>query len=143
VTSESNRYVVPLSQVQETINLKSQTVFPDKLGIGSCFELRGTVMPLILIEDAMGERRSSEQITGRTALIVNVEDRPIALVVADVLRAQQIVIKPFTNGIIAQKGWVGTCVLGDGLPTLILSPIDLLSGRITHSLKEANLGGAA
>ena len=144
VTSESNRYVVPLSQVQETINLKSQKVFSEKLGVGSCFELRGTVVPLFILEEALCERKAPSQSVTGTALIVNVEDRPIALVVSDIVRAQQIVIKPFTNGIIPQKGWVGTCVLGDGLPTLILSPVDLLSGRVTHSLKEAApLGGAA
>lgn len=144
VTSETNRYVVPLSQVQETINLKSQRVFSEKLGVGSCFELRGTVVPLFFLEEALCERKTPSQSVTGTALIVNVEDRPIALVVSDIVRAQQIVIKPFTNGIIPQKGWVGTCVLGDGLPTLILSPVDLLSGRVTHSLKEAApLGGAA
>ena len=143
VTSESSRFVVPLSQVQETINLKSQKVFSEKLGVGWCFELRGTVVPLFFLEEALGDRKTPVKEAKGTALIVSVEDRPIALVVSDILRAQQIVIKPFTNGIIAQKGWVGTCVLGDGLPTLILSPVDLLSGRVTHSLREAALGGVA
>ncbi len=137
VTSDANRYVIPISQIQETVNLKSQKVFCDQPGVGWCFELRGAVVPLFFLEEALGDKKAKGKPDG-TALIVTVDDRPIALGVHDILRAQQIVIKPFANGITPQRGWVGTCVLGDGLPTLILSPIDLLSGRITHSLKEVN-----
>lgn len=131
VTSEMHRYVVPISQVQETINLKTQKVYPDKLGIGSCFELRGTVVPLFHLDEALDARKKSTKLDG-TALIIDVEDRPMGLVVNDILRSQQIVIKPFSNGIAPQKGWIGNCVLGDGQPTLILSPIELLNGRISY-----------
>jgi chemotaxis protein histidine kinase CheA len=44
-----------------------------------------------------------------------------------------VVIKPLGNGILSQKGWVGTCVLGDGLPSLILNPTDLLESTISES----------
>ena len=143
VTSENNRYVVPLNQVQETINLKSQKVHSAKLGVGSCFELRGKVVPLFVFDEVIEARKSLKPITEGTALIINVEDHPIALVVTDIVRAQQIVIKPFSNGLAAQKGWVGTCVLGDGLPTLIINPVDLLSGKISQSMGEHKIGSAA
>ncbi|MES2803615.1 MAG: chemotaxis protein CheA [Bdellovibrionota bacterium] len=140
VTSETNRYVIPLSQVQETINLKSQKVFAGKLGIGPCFKLRGKVVPLFSLEESLGSRGQLK--SDGTALIVNVDERPVGLVVNDILRAQQIVIKPFSNGITPQKGWIGSCVLGDGLPTLIVSPVDLLQGRVTDGLGEFATGDA-
>lgn len=141
VASEINRYVIPLSQVQETINLKSQQIFTGKLGIGSCFKLRGAVVPLFSLEESLGSK--SPLNAEGTALIVNVDERLMAVVVNDILRAQQIVIKPFNNGITPQKGWIGSCVLGDGLPTLIVSPVDLLQGRVTDGLGEFALGGVA
>jgi two-component system chemotaxis sensor kinase CheA len=141
VTSASHRYVVPLSQVQETINLKSQKVFGDKLGIGACFELRGEVVQLIDLDEALGNKSAKLKLDG-TALIINCEDRHVALLVHDVVRAQQIVIKPFGNGIHAQRGWIGSCVLGDGLPTLIVSPVDLLVGRVAQSMGEEMRGAA-
>jgi two-component system chemotaxis sensor kinase CheA len=142
VTSENNRYVIPLSQVQQTINLNAQKVF-DKVGSGSCFELRGTVVPLLSIDEVLGSSHHKIHANG-TVLIVNVRDRAMGLVVHDIVRAQQIVIKPLSNGIAAQKGWIGSCVLGDGLPTLILNPVDLLSGRVTFGHHESsNVGGAA
>jgi two-component system chemotaxis sensor kinase CheA len=138
VLSEKNRYVIPLSQVQETINLKTQKVFKDKTGIGSCFNLRGAVVPLFDFEGVLNSKNSSIQAED-TALIVNVNDQLLALVVKDILRAQQIVIKPFGNGIKSQKGWIGSCVLGDGLPTLIVSPVDLLSGKVRSESREGKI----
>ncbi|MGE4133259.1 MAG: chemotaxis protein CheA [Bdellovibrionales bacterium] len=128
VTSSAQRYVVPLSQVQETINLQNHQVQKDKLGIGACLDLRGAVVPLVRIDDALGEKSVNEDF--QTGLIVKVGQRPIALLVREVVRSQQIVIKPLSNGIRAQKGWIGSCILGDGLPTLILSPTDLLEKRL-------------
>lgn len=141
VLSESNRYVIPLNQVQETVNLKSQNIFQDKTGIGFCFELRGTVVPIMGLEEALGDKKKVSDFKG-TALIVSLNEKLIALAVKDILRSQQIVIKPLSNGIPPQNGWVGTCVLGDGLPTLILNPIELLRGKINFSFKEAHQGRA-
>lgn len=141
VQSEKNRFVVPLSQVRETINLKTQKVFTSKLGIGSCFELRQDVVPLIELEDAICGKRgqSSKELNEGTALMINVKEQIIGLVVQDILRAQQIVIKPLGNGIANQQGWIGSCVLGDGLPALILSPVDLLSGKIRQNILSKDL----
>lgn len=134
VCSATHRYVIPLSQVQETINLKSQRIHADKVGVGTCFDLRGAVVPLVNIDEAVGSRKEPIN-SDDTGLIINIRQQPVALVVKDILRSQQIVIKPLGNGVKAQKGWIGSCILGDGLPTLILSPTDLLEDRIT--------GGAA
>lgn len=141
VQSEKNRFVVPLSQVRETINLKTQKVFTSKLGIGSCFELRQDVVPLIELEDAICGKRgqSTKELSEGTALMINVKEQIIGLVVQDILRAQQIVIKPLGNGIANQQGWIGSCVLGDGLPALILSPVDLLSGKIRQNILSKDL----
>ena len=143
VLSENQRYVVPLNQVQETLNLKTQKLFTDKTGIGSCIDLRGSVVPLVHIDDALGIKKNAKFNENDTALIVNVQDRQMALVIKDIVRAQQIVVKPFSNGIISQRGWVGSCVLGDGMPTLIISPTDILKGKIKENNIENNLRGAA
>jgi two-component system chemotaxis sensor kinase CheA len=137
VTSKVNRYVIPLNQVQETINLKTQKLHADKLGIGTCFELRGSVVPLFNIEDVLSSKKT-EISSESTCLIINVADRPIGLLVTDIIRSQQIVIKPIGNGVYAQKGWIGSCVLGDGLPTLIVSPVDILNGKVVQQVAEVN-----
>lgn len=141
-TASLGRFVIPLSQVQETLNLKSLPVSSGQLGIGSCLQLRGVVVPLFTLDECLGSKAQVSKSEG-TALIVNVNDRPVGIIVQEILRGQQIVIKPLGNGVAAQKGWVGSCVLGDGLPTLIVSPQDMLHGKINYELSEEQWGGAA
>lgn len=144
VLGENNRYVVPLSQVQETVNLRSQKVHHGQAGIGTCFELRGRVVPIVGLEEALGDRHAAEKYQG-SALIVSTNDKLIALAVKDIVRSQQIVIKPLNNGIPPQSGWIGTCVLGDGLPTLIVNPIEVLRGKINFNFIDStnNVQGRA
>jgi two-component system, chemotaxis family, sensor kinase CheA len=139
VLTPKSRFVIPLSQVQETVSLKTQKLFFNKIGIGSCIELRGAIVPLFNLEDALSNQQSNVDIDS-TCLIINVEGRPVGLLVKEILRSQQIVIKPIGSGIQNQKGWVGSCVLGDGLPTLIVSPVDILDKKIIQISATNNQG---
>lgn len=148
VAAHSGRYVVPLSQVRETINLGSRKVHADKTGIGKCFELRGEIVPIISLDAALGlkNRKKGEAASNQeddTVLIVNVRDKLMGMAVSDIVKAQQIVVKPLGNGIRQQRGWVGCCVLGDGLPTLIVSPIDLLDGKIKVATVDTEIRRSA
>ncbi|MBX7231371.1 MAG: chemotaxis protein CheA [Bdellovibrionales bacterium] len=141
VTTEKNRYVIPLSQVHETINLKSQQIFSEQVGIGSCFKLRGNVIPLFSLESTLGNKDTIN--SSGTALVVKSDEQFMAVSVDEIQRSQQIVIKPFGNGIKPQKGWIGSCVLGDGRPALIVNPAELLSGKINPLNKNNNPGVVA
>jgi two-component system chemotaxis sensor kinase CheA len=141
VKSATGRFVVPISQVEETVNLKGQQIVADRTGMLPCFDLRGQLVPLIDLDAAIENRPSktiSNQDQSTTALIINVEGRPAGLRVEEILRTQQIVIKPLSREFSHQKGWIGSCVLGDGLPTLILNPAELLSGRLRFELETSN-----
>ncbi len=141
VANSLYRYVFPLAQVKEAVNLKNQNTFVDKPGLNWCLELRGVVVPLFSLDDVLNIKSKSIQNEG-TAIVISVDDQLIAIVVQEIVRVQQIVIKPFGNGIASKQGWLGTCILGDGQPTLILSPIDLLKNKITRSQKETFMPGA-
>lgn len=143
VRAGEQRYSVPLNAVQESVNLRSQKVFESKLGIGPCFELRGVVVPLYFLSEVIGGGKPSTSIEQTIALIINVDGQLLALAVDDILKAQQVVIKPFGHGLLPQKGWVGTCILGDGLPTLILSPSELLKGRVSQTKVTNEMRGVA
>lgn len=138
VTTTKNRYVLPLNQVQETINLNISKLHKNKLGIGDCLELRGVVIPIFNLDELLNGKKTKDSAPG-IGLIVNVDSQLIAIEVVDIIRAQQIVIKPFNNGLIPHKGWVGTCILGDGLPSIIFNPIELLEGLVTHKTTENKL----
>jgi len=130
-----SKFVLPLGQIQETLNLKTLNVHSSKAGVGRCFELRGQVVPLYSLSELMNYKTPEDDES--IALLINIHERWVALAVSDVLRSQQIVIKPLGNGIAVQKGWIGSCVLGDGVPTLILSPVDLLEGKVQYAYAES------
>jgi two-component system chemotaxis sensor kinase CheA len=133
VKTSGGRFVVPLNQVQETINLADLHIHSNKLGMGDCIEMRSSVVPLLSLDSILGSNKEKTQNANQgIALVFEVNSQLIAVSVQEVVRSQQVVIKPLGNGIKGQKGWVGTCVLGDGLPTLILSPNDLLENRIVQ-----------
>lgn len=149
VLSGTSRYVVPLGQVQETVNLRSFKTYEARKGMIPCFDLRGRIVPLFGLEEALSGRvstvsHSQDAVTSEdTALIVLVDERPVGIRVKDIVRAQQIVIKPLAGGLSNQKGWIGSCVLGDGMPTIIVSPSELLTGKIRFELDGRLAGGAA
>lgn len=143
VSSGGSRFVIPLSQVLESVNLKNFSLFEDQKGVMPSFELRGQIVPLVHLDEALGMRRLTSAATQTTALIVLLDGRQVGIRVSEIVRSQQIVIKPLSGDLGCQKGWIGSCVLGDGLPTLIVNPSDLLSGRIRFGLDGKLIGGAA
>ena len=138
IKSGKSRYAIPLNQIHETINLKGIKVNRRMVGIGACFELRGHIVPLITLESLLGAQELPFE-DQTTALIFSTSDQLVAVQISEVIQSQQIVIKPLGNGVKSQKGWIGSCVLGDGLPTLILSPNDMLEGRISSVLDSSQL----
>lgn len=143
VSSGGSRFVIPLSQVLESVNLKNFSLFEDQKGVMPSFDLRGQIVPLVHLDEALGMRRLPSAATQTTALIVLLDGRQVGIRVSEIVRSQQIVIKPLSGDLGCQKGWIGSCVLGDGLPTLIVNPSDLLSGRIRFGLDGKLIGGAA
>jgi two-component system chemotaxis sensor kinase CheA len=95
--------------------------------------MRSKIVPLVSLDSLLDSKRVGEVPSKGIALVFEVDNQPVAVAVREVLRSQQVVIKPLGNGILSQKGWVGTCVLGDGLPSLILNPTDLLESTISES----------
>lgn len=157
VRTSTGRYVIPLSQVDETVNLNAVKVFDDKKGLIPCFDLRGQIVPLVDLDAAIGANigilakdSSKDSNVESAALIAKLDGRAVGIRVSEIMRSQQIVIKPLTKEFSHKRGWVGTCVLGDGLPTLILNPSEILHGKIKFGLDgnlaestRAKLGEAA
>ena len=133
MTTNRGRFVIPLSQVQETVNLNSLKITSKMIGIGECIELRGDVLPLYRLEKLLEPNREASVEADSTALIFKVQEQMVAVSIKELISSQQVVIKPLGNGVAAQVGWVGSCVLGDGLPTLIVNPVDMLTGKITNA----------
>ena len=85
------------------------------------FNLRGTVLPLVRLTDAVGwESRRSQKTDDEYVVVVRAGETQIGLVVDSVIEPQEIVVKPLGNFIGDVRGVAGASILGDGGVALIL-----------------------
>ncbi|MCX6126256.1 MAG: chemotaxis protein CheA, partial [Proteobacteria bacterium] len=92
-----SRYVIPLNQVQETVNLGAVKHYPNKLGIGDCIEIRGQCVPLYRLTSLIDPSKPSDKGIDSTALLFLVGNTLAAVSIRDLLHSQQVVIKPLAN----------------------------------------------
>lgn len=131
VTYSNNKFVIPLSQVYETLNPKENMV-QHSHDLGNVLMLRGENMPLIRLGDFF-DIKSSQPLTQMIAMVIRTGKDPFALVVDDILGQFQVVTKPLGSELSDTKGVSGTTILGDGKPALIIECNDLLKRKIKNN----------
>lgn len=136
VTYNTEKYVVPLSHVHETLKPKPNQIYKEK-NMGSVLLLKGENVPMYYLGDFFNEKRHQEEVN-MIAFVFRTNNKPFAVLVDDILELQQIVVKKLSAGIQGMKGVGGTTILGDGKPSLILEPNDLLLRKISRSERTIN-----
>lgn len=113
------KYVIPKTQVFETLKPKKENV-SYITGVGEVLDLRGTPIPLRrlsrLLQRPIKESPAHEQI----AIVIQVDSNQVAILVDDILRQQQVVIKQLGKEVLSQSSFVGSSILGDGMPAIIV-----------------------
>jgi two-component system chemotaxis sensor kinase CheA len=132
IESGNNTFVIPKSQVQQVTRLNEHSVTANS-GRVPYLTLRDEVLPLFNLDQDIGSGKELDQ---KIALIVKHGDAQFAVVITDVIRLQQVVVKPATNDMNGKSGIMGTTILGNGQPSLI---IDLLSLYMKRVRKESSL----
>ncbi|MBC7429915.1 MAG: chemotaxis protein CheW, partial [Bacteriovorax sp.] len=122
-------YIIPLGQVYESLSPTADLVHHVN-GVGDCLKIRGEVIPLFKISKALQRTMKEKPMHEQIAIIVNTEDRSFAVLVDDILHQQQVVIKKLGDEIKNQKGFMGSTILGDGKPALILDLVELFAGSM-------------
>lgn len=121
------RYIIPLSQVSEFFRPKQQEInFAYERA--ELLTLRQETMPVHRMDSVIHEtpavaRPASEM----TALIArNNNQNPFAILVDEIISQQQVVIKPLGQELKGRAGLMGSAILGDGRPALILDIYELI-----------------
>ncbi|MBC7715043.1 MAG: chemotaxis protein CheA [Rhizobacter sp.] len=122
-------YIIPLGQVYESLSPTADLVHHVN-GVGDCLKIRGDVIPLFKISKALQRTMKEKPLNEQIAIIVNTEERSFAVLVDDILHQQQVVIKKLGDEIKNQKGFMGSTILGDGKPALILDLVELFAGSM-------------
>jgi two-component system chemotaxis sensor kinase CheA len=126
------RYVVPVNNVHETVQPRKEDVH-FVTGRGEMLALRDQVIPLFRLSHVLKNGGGSKEREAHSciAIIVNARKQPFAVLVDDIIRQQQIVIKKLGSEIRNQKGLTGSAILGDGKPALILDLNDLVEKQMS------------
>lgn len=120
------RYIIPLNQVYESLSPTEENLFHVN-GVGECLKIRGDVIPLFKISSILNRKEKAKKSLDQIAIIVNSQEQPFAVLVDDILHQQQVVIKKLGDEIRNQNGFMGSTILGDGRPAIILDLVELFS----------------
>lgn len=135
-TYNNEKYIIPLSHVHETLRPQAAQIYEEK-NLGSVLLLRGENVPMHYLGDFFNEKSHKKE-TEMIAFVFRNNNKPFAILVDDILGLQQVVVKRPSLGLQSMKGVSGTTILGDGKPSLILEPNDLLLRKITRVEKVLN-----
>jgi two-component system chemotaxis sensor kinase CheA len=118
--------IIPRSQVQE-VNRIDKSKLSLMTGRSPYLQLRDQVVPLFTLDNDLGAITKSES---NIALIISQGRQIFAVGVKDVIRQLQVVVKPPTKEVAGREGIMGTTILGDGRPALIIDLLNLYRKKI-------------
>ena len=136
-------YAIPLNFVQETVRVESGAT---STGSGRpVMRLRDTAMSMLRLADAFRSGApvpmAAEQRDSGYVVVVRASeaetDRPVAIVVDELVDQQEIVVKSLSTFLGRTRGIAGASILGDGEVVLILDVPTLIK-----SAQQANQGTA-
>jgi two-component system chemotaxis sensor kinase CheA len=134
VRAGTERFVFPLSNIVETMQLDPKTV-ETLPGNRQILQLRGEIAPLLKLRELLGIRAIG---TEPNVVIVETESVPrLAIAVDEIVGQQQVVVKNLEASFRRVEGVSAATILGDGLVALILD-VDALPG-LSHPVRRQAL----
>jgi two-component system chemotaxis sensor kinase CheA len=124
VQVSGHRFSIPFNQVSEFLRTNMSNVHFIS-GIGDCIELRGEMLPIVFIEEALGQKVNNYEHVQKTAIIVKSGQSHFVIMVDDIVNQQQVVIKKLGIELKGHPGFMGSAILGNGKPAIILDVIEL------------------
>ncbi len=138
VKNGSERFAVPLSQIQESLRLDASALKRSSLTKDDYLWLREQAIPVFRLTGLLGRPGSAAaDAEGSAVLLVRSQMGIFGVVVDEIVCQQQILIKKLGDEINGLKGVSGTTVLGDGKPALILELAELASG-LSNQVRRAS-----
>ncbi len=129
----SHRFVLPTFSVCESLRPAPDHVHHVQ-GRPRMVRVRETLLPLVRLADLFGIPDAEVDATKGTVVVIEDDDRRIALQIDQLLGKQEVVVKSLGTALGEIPGVTGGAILGDGRVGLILD---------AHGLLELNLGTLA
>jgi two-component system chemotaxis sensor kinase CheA len=137
VGAASERYIIPITFIRECLQV-SATQVQSVVGQGRVIHLRGEYISVVRLRDicGLGDAISSDQ---SVLVVLEVENRTIALEVNELIGQDQVVIKSLEANYRKVDYMAGASILGDGKVALILDVTEIVKRHATA--KETARGG--
>ena len=122
----NHRFVIPLSQVFESIRPQANDLF-QSTELGEVFTLRGEKLPLYRLNRLLNLKSNfSDSPIEEILIVVRSRESSFAVLVDEIIGMHQVVIKKLGLEHQGLKGFGGSAILGDGKPALILELFELI-----------------
>lgn len=131
IRADEEKYVLPLSQIYEITRVRSSEI-EDFSGVAKLFRLRGEVLPLFYINKKIG-KKADQDLESQTVIVVRGLNYVFGVVVDDIINQQQIVIKKLGEDIKNMNGIIGSAIMADGMPSLIIDLFELFKNDFKES----------
>lgn len=131
VATDQERYIIPLSMVDECIELDPKECEIDE--IEHYINLRGQVLPYLRLGDYFHNRRNHAAKKRESIVVVRSGQDKAGFVVDELHGEHQTVIKPLGKVFEKLKGITGATVLGDGNVALILDVQGLIQAAVKRN----------
>nr|WP_205707539.1 chemotaxis protein CheW [Kineococcus vitellinus] len=136
VECAGQRYAMPQVNLLELVSLDTERMSKaiEDVGGAKVYRLRGALLPLIRLEEALELKRpaEAEMPTNLVIAVLECDGRRFGLVVDRVLDTEEIVVKPLSGVLKAIGSYAGATILGDGRVSLILD-VQSLARRTMRS----------
>ncbi len=124
VQVETERYVLPLSIVEECVEITAKEV-KQKKG-GQLLEVRGELVPYLRLRDCFGHHKEDNIPQIEQVVVARVGEKRFGFAVDEVIGQHQTVIKALGKMYEGTVGLSGATILGDGAVALILDVAGLV-----------------
>lgn len=118
VEIRDEKYAIPLNSIVTVEDIMESDV--KLVQNKEVINLRGTVIPLVRLDQVLDLEPSEEENESLVVVIVKKGDKQAGLVIDNLIGQQEIVIKPLGKYIYIHKMFSGATILGDGEVALII-----------------------
>lgn len=123
VRVSGQQFVLPLAQVAETFKVETDQIKEGQSH--GLFCLRGKDFPVFDVKQIL-HRSKGESRQGNIGILSHAGSFSFVVLVDDIIGQQQIVIKQMGYELSHLRGYVGSAILGDGKPALIMDLAELI-----------------
>ena len=120
VTVGAKKYVIPVSQLVETLEYRKFRV-ETSTRHGRMINLRGEVIPVLSLDRLLGGHGAGDGQGAMPGVVTSVSGRKISFEVDELLGQQQVVIKKLGRKMENLPGIIGGAILSNGEPSLVLN----------------------